>query len=230
MDTQPKPGEAPSLRIAIADDHPLFRNALKSIVDRLGNVEVFEGSTLDDCHALLEFHDGLDLVLLDLNMEDSFGLYGLVSLRNRFPSIPVVVISAQQDASLIQKAFRLGALGYIPKSSSPATIEAALSVVLAGQLWLPEELSGHLDIEEEDTELADRVASLTPQQYRVLGYLRDGLLNKEIAGELGVSEATIKAHLSAVFKKLAVNNRTQAVVVASQFFLDDTAPVAPHES
>jgi DNA-binding NarL/FixJ family response regulator len=229
MNAETELTETPTLRIAIADDHPLFRNALKSIVDKLGTVEVFEGSTLDDCHALLEFHDDLDLVLLDLNMEDSFGLYGLVSLRNRFPSVPVVVISAQEDASLIQKAFRLGALGYIPKSSSPATIEEALGVVLEGDLWLPEELRGHLDIEEEDTELAERVASLTPQQYRVLGYLRDGLLNKEIADELGVSEATIKAHLSAVFKKLSVSNRTQAVVVASQFFLDD-APVPSGKS
>lgn len=206
--------------IVIADDHPLYREALKASLAQLGH-HFKECSTLDDCHATFELDSDVELLLLDLNMPGSQGLYGLVSLRNTFPQVPIVVVSGNDRAELVRKARALGALGFIPKSTKPERMRAAVERVLAGQTSFPtEEGEEGFEFKAGDGELARRVAKLTPQQYTVWGSLRDGKLNKEIADELAISEATVKAHVSAVFKKLEVSNRTQAVLLASKFFVE----------
>lgn len=206
--------------IIVADDHPLFRAAVKVSLEPFG-VSVAECATLDDCHATLECRDDVDLVFLDLRMPGSQGLFGLVSLRNRFPSIPVAIISGNDSSATIQKAMTLGARGFIPKSTTPTKMQEAMRCILGGTGWFPDGIQPDSDLwAPEDHEIAQRVARLTPQQYTVLGYLRAGKLNKEIAYELGICEATVKAHVSAIFKKLEVSNRTQVVVMASKLFTD----------
>lgn len=179
-----------------------------------------ECATLDDCHATLEINDDVDLVLLDLNMPGSLGLYGLVSLRNAFPAVPIAVVSGTDAPAVIGKAMALGALGFIPKSTAADRMRAAIEHILNGEPWFPDLGDTEPAMTNEESELVERVSQLTPQQYTVLGLMRSGMLNKEIADELAISEATVKAHVSAIFKKLDVSNRTQAVVLASKVFLD----------
>lgn len=207
----------------IADDHPLFRNALLEIINtHFEGSEVSESSDLESTLSCIEEHDDLDLLLLDLHMPGSQDLFGLVNVREKFPSIPVVVISAREDVETISRAIGHGASGYIPKSASPQTIFEAIQCVTEGEKWIPEEARSRLrSVNEEEMSLASKVASLTPQQYRVLCYLREGWLNKQIGYELGVTEATVKAHITAIFKKLGVNNRTQAVIMLSKLSLSE---------
>ncbi|MEM6732589.1 MAG: response regulator transcription factor, partial [Myxococcota bacterium] len=200
--------------VIVADDHPLFREAMKVALKPF-ELDIAECATLDDCHATLELNPEVDLVLLDLNMPGSLGLYGLVSLRNTFPSVPVAIISGSDKPEMIAKAMGLGALGFIPKSTAPDRMRSAVQQILEGEPWFPDIGDVATSASNHDSELTDRVSRLTPQQYTVLGAMREGKLNKEIADELGISEATVKAHVSAVFKKLEVSNRTQAVVLAS---------------
>lgn len=205
--------------IVVADDHPLFREALKSALHPLG-YEFLECGTLDDCHAVLEVTSDIELLLLDLNMPGSLGLYGLVSLRNTFPQVPIVVVSGDDRPELVDKSQALGALGFVPKSTKPDQIRTAIERVLNGDSAFPNTGRQNEGLDAEDAELAGRVSKLTPQQYTVWGAMRDGKLNKEVADELAISEATVKAHVSAIFKKLEVSNRTQAVLLASKLFLE----------
>jgi DNA-binding NarL/FixJ family response regulator len=151
-------------------------------------------------------------VLLDLNMPGSSGLSGLISLRAAQPSVPVVVISATDDGVTVRRALDLGASGYVSKSAGLDEIREAISTVLAGGVSTPKTLELSKETDPEVTDLIKRIQSLTPQQRRVLGMLGEGLLNKQIAYELSVSEATIKAHVSAILQKLNVDSRTQAVI------------------
>lgn len=205
--------------VIVADDHPLFRQAIAASLEPFG-CSVAECATLDDCHATLEINDDVDLVLLDLNMPGSLGLYGLVSLRNAFPAVPIAVVSGTDAPPVIGKAMALGALGFIPKSTAPERMRTAIEHILDGEPWFPDLGDAATSMTSEESELVERVSQLTPQQYTVLGLMRGGMLNKEIADELAISEATVKAHVSAIFKKLDVSNRTQAVVLASRVFLD----------
>jgi DNA-binding NarL/FixJ family response regulator len=203
--------------IVIADDHPLFRGALRLAVGRLlPSSEVIEAGGLDELTATLERKREVDLVLLDLTMPGVQGFSGLLYLRAQFPDVPVVIVSAHDDAAVIRRAMQFGASGFIPKSLDTDGIGAALRTILSGDTWTPPdvELGGTDDV--ETSELVQRLASLTPQQVRVLMMLSEGLLNKQIAYELGVSEATVKAHVSAVLQKLNVDSRTQAVIAASK--------------
>jgi DNA-binding NarL/FixJ family response regulator len=206
----------------IADDHPLFREALKgALQNRFEALTVFEADTFDSTLNALDKHEELDLLLLDLHMPGSGDLYGLIRIREDHPSLPVVVISGSEDLSVISKVIGYGAMGFIPKSSSSQQIAEAIDTVLEGDTWLPEGMKDEVaSIESEDKELAQQVASLTPQQYKVLQYLHEGLLNKQIAFELHISEATVKAHITAIFRKLGVYNRTQAVLIASKLQLE----------
>ncbi len=203
-----------SERFIIADDHPLFRDALKQILARdMPDVELAEAGTLDEVVAAVEEKD-TDLILLDLKMPGVQGFSGLIYLRAQFPDIPVVVVSASEETAIIRRAISFGASGFIPKSASAEEMQAALRAVLEGEVAVPEDIS--LEEDEETGDMARRLSTLTPQQMRVLMMLREGLLNKQIAYELGVSEATIKAHVSAILQKLGVESRTQAVIAASR--------------
>jgi DNA-binding NarL/FixJ family response regulator len=202
-----------SQRFLIADDHPLFRDALHQIVAmRYPDVEIFEAGTLDQVVSCLSATDDVDLVLLDLAMPGVRGFSGLMFLRAQYPGVPVVVVSASEDAPTIRHAIGFGASGYIPKSLATEMIGHAIAAVLDGAVWIPPDID--LRSQDED-DLVARLITLTPQQVRVLMMLSEGLLNKQIAFELGVSEATVKAHVSAILQKLGVESRTQAVIAAA---------------
>jgi len=212
-------------RIVVADDHPLFREALRlAIVAALPGAEVVEAGSLERVEAALAAALETDLVMLDLNMPGMQGLAGLVLLRAQFPSTPVAVISANEEAAVVRRAIEFGAAGYITKSASPGEIRAALLALLAGEICLPQGIEPSGAAADPDAALAARLAGLTPQQVRVLMMLTEGLPNKQIAHALGVSEGTIKAHVSAILHKLQVDSRTQAVILAGRLAADANAP------
>ncbi|MCJ2378098.1 response regulator transcription factor [Vibrio sp. ZSDZ34] len=201
----------PTYTIVIADDHPLFRNALfQSVHMAFSGANLLEADSLESLLNLLEKSEEPDLILLDLKMPGANGMSGLIHLRADHPEIPIVVISASEEPSIVSQVKTHGAFGFIPKSSDMRALIGALSQVLEGEPYFPVEL---LSQSSESHDLAERIAALTPQQYKVLGMLSDGLLNKQIAYDLNVSEATIKAHMTAIFRKLGVKNRTQAVIL-----------------
>ena len=204
--------------IIIADDHPLFRSALQQALTLgLGeNVRLVEAASIAELEALLNRSSESDLVLLDLNMPGAYGFSGLVLLRGQYPQLPVVMISAQEDASVVARAREFGASGFIPKSSSLETIQQAVRTVLDGDVWWPSNIEDAVHVSAEAKAASAGLASLTPQQFRVLTMVCDGLLNKQIAYELNVSEATIKAHVTAIFRKLGVRTRTQAALLLQQ--------------
>ena len=206
----------------ISDDHPLFREALKGALSaKFEGLEVFESSDFDSTLQVLSEQEDLDILLLDLHMPGNGDLYGLIRIREDYPSLPIAVVSGSEDVNIVSKVMGYGAMGFIPKSSSSDDIASAINQILEGDTWLPKELKNKVaEIEGEDREIAAQVASLTPQQYRVLQYLHEGLLNKQIAYELHISEATVKAHITAIFRKLGVYNRTQAVLIAAKLQLE----------
>jgi DNA-binding NarL/FixJ family response regulator len=202
-------------RLVIADDHPLFRDALRlTIAQVLPAAEIAEADSFDSLRARLEDWPETDLVLLDLNMPGMLGFSGLLYLRAQYSAVPVAIISANEAPRTVRRALDLGAVGYIPKSAQAAEIRAALTALLAGEAWLPSALGLGAGAAHADAELAGRLARLTPQQVRVLMMLSEGAPNKQIAHALGVTDATVKAHVSAILQKLDVDNRTQAVVLA----------------
>lgn len=203
-------------RILIADDHPLFRDALKhALSGAIAAVEIIEAGTIGEMTDRIEAEPEIDLVLLDLAMPGVRGFSGLLFLRAQYPSLPVVVVSAHEEATVIRRCLEFGASGFIPKSLDVESIRLAVADVLGGGIWTPPDLE--LDAPDDgDARLTERLASLTPQQVRVLMMLSEGLLNKQIAFHLGVSEATVKAHVSAILQKLGVESRTQAVIAASR--------------
>lgn len=209
------------ITLLIADDHPLYRDALRGALSlTLPNLVLREAGDLTTTVDILEKED-IDLLLLDLHMPGSNDLFGLVHIRKLFPDIPVAVVSGTEDAGIISKIVGVGALGFIPKTASSGDIASAVQCILDGDIWLPESVSEKIeDVDEEFSELADKIASLTPSQYKVLCYMREGLLNKQIGYNLDIAEATVKAHVTAIFKKLGINNRTQAVLIASQLELE----------
>ena len=203
--------------ILIADDHPLFRGALRQALDSLlPSVEVIEASGSDELTHLLNQNSDIDLILLDLNMPGVEGFSGLLYLRAQHPEIPVIIISGMDEPAIIRRSLEFGASGFIPKSLDVDIMGTAISAVLNGDTWTPPDVDLNTTDDEETTDLARRMATLTPQQIRVLKMLSEGLLNKQIAYELSVSEATVKAHVSAILDKLNVDSRTQAVIVAAK--------------
>ena len=218
--------------ILIADDHPLFRDALRrAVMQVLPEAQLREADSVQSLVELAGKHPQAELLLLDLNMPGAHGFSALAHVRASFPALPVVVVvSAREEPTLMRRAIGHGAAGFIPKSSDIATIGTALHAVLDGETWLPPGTATHstaLDPEEEA--LAKRVAELTPQQYRVLSMVCNGLLNKQIAYELDVSEATIKAHMTAILRKLGAHSRTQAVLLAGRLTLDGRSHAPPPE-
>jgi DNA-binding NarL/FixJ family response regulator len=207
----------PGYKFLIADDHPLFRGALKQALAGTGNAAtILEAGDFESAKSLVAANEDLDLVLLDLTMPGAAGLSGLISLRGMHATVPLVVVSAHDDAQTIRRALQLGASGFISKSASMEEIRGGVDAVLGGGVTVPAGTELGVEADAEISELIKRLQSLTPQQTRVLSMLAEGLLNKQIAYELGVSEATIKAHVSAVLHKLGVDSRTQAVILLSR--------------
>ena len=209
--------EAQFHRLIIADDHPLFRGALREAVSGLfGRAEVGEAGTFEQVTELLERGGEVDLILLDLRMPGVRGFSGLMYLRAQYPSVPIVVVSANDDPAVIRRCMEFGASGFIPKTLGADTLRAAIARVLRGEVWTPPDVDLALEPDAQSAAMIARLSTLTPQQVRVLMMLSGGLLNKQIAYELGVSEATVKAHVSAILQKLGVDSRTQAVIAAGR--------------
>jgi DNA-binding NarL/FixJ family response regulator len=213
-------------RFVIADDHPLFRGALREAVSGLfKQVEIGEAGSFEDVAALLDRGGDVDLILLDLSMPGVRGFSGLMYLRAQYPSLPIVVVSANDDPAVIRRCMDLGTSGFIPKTLGIEEMRAAIKRVLDGGVWTPPDVDLGAGSDAETATLMARLASLTPQQVRVLMMLSEGLLNKQIAYELSVSEATVKAHVSAILQKLGVESRTQAVIAAAKIELGQWSQV-----
>ncbi|MGX5913357.1 response regulator transcription factor [Aliidiomarina sp. Khilg15.8] len=208
-------------RLLIADDHPLFREALQgALANHFNELSIIEADSLESTLTALHAGDDIDLLLLDLHMPGSGDLYGLIRIREDFPLLPVAIISGTEDPQVIGRCMGFGALGFIPKSMPSQQIAEAIATILDGDEWVPEAMRPQLQaLSQADIELADKVAALTPQQYRVLFHVHEGLLNKQIAYQLGITEATVKAHMTAIFRKLDVYSRTQAVLLAERLQL-----------
>jgi len=214
----------------IADDHPLFRGALREAVSGLlEKVDITEAGTFDDLAKLLDKGGDVDLILLDLRMPGVRGFSGLMYLRAQYPSVPIVVVSANDDPAVIRRCMDFGASGFIPKTLGVEAMREAIARVLEGEVWTPPDVDLSAGADAETAALMTRLASLTPQQVRVLMMLSEGLLNKQIAFELGVSEATVKAHVSAILQKLNVESRTQAVIAAAKIEVGQWPQIAPLE-
>ena len=220
----------PAPMIIVADDHPLFREALRGAVARvLPDAQLREADSVDALYALVETESDADLLLLDLNMPGAQGFSALVHLRALHPQLPIVVVSAREEPAVMRRALDHGAVGFIPKSADAATLGVAIASVLDGNRWAPPAALSAPAAGADERDAAQRVRELTPQQFRVLQMLGNGLLNKQIAYELSVSEATVKAHVTAILRKLGANNRTQAVLIAGRLALDPGAIVLPPE-
>ncbi|WMD20637.1 response regulator transcription factor [Achromobacter seleniivolatilans] len=203
--------------ILIADGHPLFRDALRGLIGRLfPRATVHEAGQISVLYDLAVARRDASLLLLDLELPGSSGFGPLVQVRSQHPHLPVVVLSAHDDPLLMRRAVAHGVMGFIPKSVDVETLCGALRQAVAGKFWLPQESDAYGSVSLEDELLASSVRELTPQQFRVLQMVGGGLLNKQIAHELKVSEATIKTHMTAVMRKLCVSNRTQAVLIAGR--------------
>ena len=202
----------------VADDHPLFREALiHAIQNCVSGAGILEADSLASLYEVVEANPDADLLFLDLNMPGVSGFSALAYMRSNHESLPTVIVSAVDDPVIIRRAIQHGASGFIPKSSPIRTIETAIDCILQGEVWLPENIDPDDDeLDSEEARIATAMSALTPHQFRVLMMLGEGLLNKQIAYQLGVSEATIKAHVTAILRKMKVTNRTQAVLAVQK--------------
>jgi DNA-binding NarL/FixJ family response regulator len=208
--TPPQGNGSPSVTVVVADDHPLVREALRHALQRaLPGVVVLEAASLPEATALVRESGPVDLVLLDLNMPGMDGFTGLAALRSAEPALPVAIVSATADAQIVRRALEIGAAGFLPKSAPMETIAQAIQAILEGEIWVPADPEAG-----NPSEMAARARELTPQQLKVLSMISQGLPNKQIAYVLQVSEPTVKAHVTAILRKLGVNSRTQAVIAA----------------
>ena len=209
----------------IADDHPLFRVALSQALQAILGQEatLFQAHSMAQLWPLLREHPDTQLILLDLKLPDAEGFAGLTALRTEYPDISILMVSAIEDPAVIKQAMQLGAAAYLPKSAPLEVLSAAVASVLAGDTWLPAELITAVSQASDliDHDVASRVEQLTPQQFRVLKMIADGLLNKQIAYEMNVQETTVKQHVSAILRKLNVNNRTLAGIMFEKLKLPD---------
>src|SRR3978361_353458 len=221
---------ATSTHIVIADDHPLFRDALRqAVASVVVSAKIDEAGSFEELTALLELDSEVDLVLLDLSMPGISGFSGLIYLRAQYPAIPVVIVSASDDGATIRRSLAFCASGFIPTRFGGTPLRDAIFKVMDGDVWIPPDTDLTSAADPEMTKLRDRLVTLTPQQGRVLMMLSEGLLNKQIAYELGVSEATIKAHVSAILQKLGVESRTQAVIAAAKIAGGQWRQASPSE-
>ncbi|WP_341778003.1 response regulator transcription factor [Luteibacter anthropi] len=212
------------MQVLIADDHPLFRDALqRAVVAAVPDATVHAADSVPALFALIESLPEADLLLMDLHMPGARGFSALAHIRGQYPGLPTIVVSGHEEAQIARRAIAHGASAYIPKSAAVDTIVEAVRSVLDGDVWLPPQLViGQAELKPDEADMAVRVASLTPQQFRVLNMIAEGLLNKQIAYDLGVSEATVKAHMTAIMRKLGVSNRTQVALAASHLDVEKT--------
>lgn len=197
-------------KVLLVDDHPLFRQALQAVlIQAHPDLKIVEAQNLAEARSVLERERDIILVLLDLKMPDCGGFAGLLTLRADYPQAPIVIVSANEEPETINKAITFGAVGFIPKSSANSKIISALAEILAGEIWVPEVLPA-----EDVPASVQSIASLSPPQLKILLGLKRGLLNKQIANEIGITEATVKSHMTIMFRKMGVSNRTQAVIAA----------------
>ena len=205
-------------RLIIVDDHPLFRNAAAGVLGaQFGSKDIVQAGSFTDLERTLNQDKSYDLILLDLDLPDMTGLFGLLLLRAMHPEIPVVLVSAEDDSRLIQRAIDCGASGFIPKTQSVSSLREAVQHILDGSIWLPTSGEQSVEAQTSEAELAKRFTLLTAQQLRVLGLLCQGQLNRQMGDALGITEATTKAHVSEILMKLGAHSRTQAVVFANRF-------------
>jgi len=210
-----------NMKIILADDHPLFRQALTiTLKSNFEGAEVFEAQTIPELEQNLQNVDNADLLLLDLDIPEAQGFNSLINIRRSYPELGVIIISGFEDKETIDKAMTFGAAGFIPKSTPVTEMVVAIKEVLNGKLWTP---SGEFDGNVQLSDANDKISSLTPKQHKILLMFADGLLNKQIAYELGLSESTIKSHASTIFLKLGVRNRTQAVIMLNELLLNQTS-------
>jgi DNA-binding NarL/FixJ family response regulator len=203
--------------LIIADDHPLFRAALREVVGRhIPGAQIVEVSSLDALQAAIADHPDSDMILLDLRMPGARGFSSLLYLRAEYPAVPIIVVSASEAASVVRRALDFGASGFIPKSASIETIGESLRTVLDGGISAPRLPERRTTAEEQERELARRLSTLTPQQLKVLVMLAEGQSNKDIAGHLSITEATVKAHITGILRKLGIERRTQAAILAQR--------------
>lgn len=204
-------------RVLIADDHPMVRDGLRTVIAfAFESCELFEAASFEEAIAVVEREGDFDLVMLDLDMPGADGLSGLRTMRARFPSVPVVIVSAARERGLARAALAAGAAGFIPKSLRRGAIVDALRSILAGEVFLLDEDEAGTVLASEDEDILRRIESLTPQQKIVLKLVVTGKPNKQIAHELDVSMTTVKAHVSAILSKLRVFSRTQAVILVAK--------------
>jgi len=202
--------------VLIADDHPLFREALTYIVSSvLPDAEIAYATNYSETAAAMAANS-FKLAFLDLNMPDSNGLTDLALLKKTHPTTPLVVVSAHEEVEIVRTCLSYNASGYIIKSSSPEEIKAAIQTILAGETYVPKEIDLNQESSDSNRLAAEQISSLTPSQLRVLIEIGKGKLNKQIAYDLDITEATVKAHITTVFKKLKINNRTQAVLFTKE--------------
>lgn len=211
----------PPPTLLVADDHPLFRAALIQVLhERFAPLQTLEAASAATLGQALQDHPDVELVLLDLAMPGARGFSALLHVRGEYPQVPVVVISSNDHPRVIRRAQQFGAAGFIPKSAPAEDMGAAIRAVLDGGSWFPPMAA---ERSEADAALAAKLAQLTPQQFRVLLCLADGLLNKQIAHELGLAENTVKVHVTAILKKLECYSRTQAAVLVKSLETEQEA-------
>ncbi|GAB2190979.1 response regulator transcription factor [Sessilibacter sp. MAH2] len=205
-------------QVIIADDHPLFRMALKNTIERLfPETNIREAEDFNSLAELLQAEgQRSQLLLLDLQMPGCEGFSALIYVLTHFSHIPVVVVSAHSEPEIIRRSMDHGAAGFLPKSADLNDMGEAINTVLAGGLWQPDIGDGPQTISDQEQSIADSLSKLTQQQFRVASMVYQGLLNKQIAAELNITEATVKAHMTEIFKKLGVNSRTQVVLALGQ--------------
>ena len=207
----------------IVDDHPLYREALRSAVAAAcPDSEFFEADGVVGLFDTLERHPRPDLLLLDSNLPGACGFSALAHLRGSHPELPIIVISAMDDSSIARQALAFGAQGFVSKSADAASIGRSVQAVLRGELVAPAGLRPDAEpaADAAALDVAQRMAQLTPQQFRVFGMLCSGRINKQIAYDLQITEATVKAHMTAILRKFGASNRTQAVLLAGRLVLD----------
>ncbi|WP_137167128.1 response regulator transcription factor [Salinimonas lutimaris] len=209
-------------QILVADDHPLFREALRgALAPYFKDAEILEADSLESAMTTLNSQRAINLVLLDLTMPGAEYFNGLITIREAYPDLPIAVVSASEGVEVVAQVMSLGAQGFIPKSSPTKEMADAIMKITQGETWVPESMQAELEaVNEELATLLQRFRELTPKQIQVLSFLRAGLMNKQIAHEMNVTEATIKAHISAILRKLEINTRTQAVLLMDKLQLD----------
>lgn len=216
--------------ILIADDHPLFRSALKQIIaTSYPAATVLEAADIPEVQQQLAKPQAIDLVLLDLHMPGAHGYSALAFITGNFADCSVIMVSANSHPETMRRALDYGASGFLSKSASVEEMQQTIVKVIAGEVVAPETINqARRGADITSLDVSEAVASLTPQQFRVASMLVEGLLNKQIAYELDVTEATIKAHMTEIFKKLGVHSRTQAVLALNTLALEQPVElVAP---